>query len=87
MVAHQNAICISRVAKTKASFTWRCFPDAFKYLPPALWLQKYVIDRVLEDDGATGDQYGPYAPEHIKEERERLKKQKVRLHHTLCYMQ
>lgn len=57
------------------------------YLLPALWLQKYVIDRVLEDDGATGDQYGPYAPEHIKEERERLKKQKVRLHHTRCYVQ
>lgn len=55
-----------------------------KYLLPALWLQKYVIDRVLEDDGATGDQYGPYAPEHVKEERERLKKQKVGLHCRRC---
>ena len=41
-------------------------------------LQKYVIDRVLEDDGVTGDQYGPYTPETIKEERERLKIDKVR---------
>lgn len=46
-------------------------------------LQKYVIDRLLEDDGATGDQYGPYDADHIKEERERIKRQKVRLHQTL----
>ena len=40
-------------------------------------LQKYVIDGILEDDGATGDQYGPYDPETIKEERQRLKQRKV----------
>ena len=46
-------------------------------------LQKYVIDRVLEDDGVTGDQYGPFNPEHIKEERERLKQSKVSTCHLL----
>ena len=46
-------------------------------------LQKYVIDRVLEDDGVTGDQYGPFNAEHIKEERERLKQSKVSTHHIL----
>ena len=40
-------------------------------------MQKYVIDRILEDDGVTGDQYGPYDAETIKEERQRLKGEKV----------
>lgn len=50
-------------------------------------LQKYVIDRLLEDDGATGDQYGPYDAEHVKEERDRIKRQKVRLRHVLGYVE
>ncbi|DBA84015.1 hypothetical protein WJX77_008857 [Trebouxia sp. C0004] len=41
-------------------------------------LKKYVIDRILEDDGVTGDQYGPYDAETIKEERQRLKGEKAR---------
>lgn len=47
-------------------------------------LQKYVIDRVLEDDGITGDQYGSFAPEHIKEERQRLKQERVSLYLACC---
>ena len=49
-------------------------------------LQKYVIDRILEDDGVTGDQYGPYDEETIKEERQRLKGEKVsRQHDCVCF--
>jgi len=36
-----------------------------------------VIDHILEDDGVTGDQYGPFDAETIKEERQRLKGEKV----------
>ena len=36
-----------------------------------------VLDRVLEEDGLTGDQYGPYDPEFVAEERDRLKHRKV----------
>ena len=37
-----------------------------------------VLDRVLEEDGITGDAYGPYDPEFIQEERERIAREKVR---------
>lgn len=40
-------------------------------------LKKFVIDRVLEDDGAVGDQYGPFEPETIAENREILQRRKV----------
>lgn len=39
-------------------------------------LKKFVIDRVLEDDGAVGDQYGPFEPETIAENREILQRRK-----------
>lgn len=42
-------------------------------------LKKFVIDRILEDDGAVGDQYGPFEPETIAENREVLQRRKVRL--------
>lgn len=45
-----------------------------------------MIDRVLEDDGITGDQYGSFAPDHIKEERQRIKQERVRLLSTPCYV-
>ena len=38
-----------------------------------------VLDRVLEEDGITGDAYGPYDPEFVQEERERITREKVRL--------
>lgn len=37
-----------------------------------------VLDRVLEEDSVTGDAYGPYDAEHVKEERARLRVQKAR---------
>lgn len=40
-------------------------------------LKKFVIDRLLEDDGAVGDQYGPFEPETIAENREVLQRRKV----------
>lgn len=36
-----------------------------------------VLDRVLEEDGITGDAYGLFEPEFVKEERERVKREKV----------
>ena len=39
-----------------------------------------MIDHILEDDGVTGDQYGPFDAETIKEERQRLKGEKVSGH-------
>ncbi|KAK9825802.1 hypothetical protein WJX74_008690 [Apatococcus lobatus] len=39
-------------------------------------LKKFVIDRILEDDGAVGDQYGPFEPETIVENREVLQRRK-----------
>jgi hypothetical protein len=36
-----------------------------------------VLDRALEEDGITGDQYGPYDPDYVKEERKRTQSEKV----------
>ena len=36
-----------------------------------------MLDRVLEEDGITGDQYGPYDEEFIAEERDRQQYDKV----------
>ena len=38
----------------------------------------FVLDRLLEEDGVTGDQYGPYDPAFVASERERLREDKVR---------
>ncbi|CAL8463424.1 g2958 [Coccomyxa elongata] len=38
----------------------------------------FVLDRVLEEDGITGDAYGPYDAEFIQEERERIARDKER---------
>ena len=35
-------------------------------------VQIFVFDRLVEDDGVRGDEYGPFDPLTIKEERERL---------------
>ncbi len=40
-------------------------------------LKKFVIDRILEDDGAVGDQYGPFEPETIAENRDVLRRRRV----------
>ncbi|KAK9864064.1 hypothetical protein WJX84_001938, partial [Apatococcus fuscideae] len=39
-------------------------------------LKIFVIDRLLEDDGAVGDQYGPFEPETIAENRDVLRRRK-----------
>ena len=39
--------------------------------------QVFVLDRVLEEDGITGDAYGPYDAEFVAEERERAQRDKV----------
>jgi hypothetical protein len=38
----------------------------------------WVLDRVLEEDGVTGDAYGPFEPDFVQEERARIKRDKVR---------
>ena len=43
----------------------------------ALLLQILVLDRVLEEDGVTGDAYGPYEKELVAKERERVAREKV----------
>ena len=40
-------------------------------------LQVFVLDRVLEEDGITGDAYGPYDPDLVDEERRRVAREKV----------
>ncbi len=40
--------------------------------------QVFVLDPLLEEDGVTGDQYGPYDPAFVASERERLRDDKVR---------
>ena len=42
-------------------------------------LQVFVLDRVLEEDGITGDAYGPYDADIVAEERERVAREKVLL--------
>lgn len=42
-------------------------------------LQVFVLDRVLEEDGITGDAYGPYDAVFVAEERERVAREKVLL--------
>ncbi len=42
-----------------------------------MWRQVFVLDRVLEEDGVTGDAYGPYDADFVAEERERLQRDKV----------
>ena len=37
-----------------------------------------VLDRMLEEDGVTGDAYGPYDADLVERERARLRVQKVR---------
>ncbi len=37
----------------------------------------FVLDRVLEEDGITGDAYGPYDPDFVVEERQRVAREKV----------
>lgn len=39
----------------------------------------FVLDRVLEEDGITGDAYGPYDADIVAEERERVAREKVLL--------
>ena len=39
--------------------------------------QVFVLDRVLEEDGMTGDAYGPYDADFVAEERERVAQEKV----------
>lgn len=46
-------------------------------LKPGPVPQVFVLDRVLEEDGITGDQYGPYDEEFIAEERDRQQYDKV----------
>lgn len=41
--------------------------------------QFLVLDRLLEEDGVTGDAYGPYDPDFVEEERDRLAQDKVHL--------
>ena len=41
--------------------------------------QVFVLDRLLEEDGVTGDQYGPYDPAFVASERERVRQDKVRM--------
>ena len=50
----------------------------------AVLLQVLVLDRVLEEDGVTGDAYGPYEAEAVLKERERVAREKVLppSHHT-----
>ena len=43
----------------------------------AALLQILVLDRVLEEDGVTGDAYGPYEKELVAKERERVAREKV----------
>ena len=40
-------------------------------------LQIFVLDRVLEEDGVTGDAYGPYEAGLVAKERERVAREKV----------
>lgn len=42
-----------------------------------LLLQIFVLDRVLEEDGITGDAYGPYDTDFVVEERQRVAREKV----------
>ena len=42
--------------------------------------QVFVLDRLLEEDGMTGDAYGPYDPEFVAEERQRVAREKVLFH-------
>jgi hypothetical protein len=37
----------------------------------------FVLDRVLEEDGITGDAYGPYDADFVVEERQRVAREKV----------
>lgn len=45
--------------------------------PRSFMLQVFVLDRLIEDDGVRGDEYGPYDKETVSEERARLEREKV----------
>ena len=60
--------CIASAAQTLA---------AMQRQQVALLLQILVLDRVLEEDGVTGDAYGPYEKELVAKERERVAREKV----------
>lgn len=52
-----------------------------KWLIPVVLVAQFlfkvlVLDRILEEDGITGDAYGPYNPEYIEDERARRKEEK-----------
>eukprot|EP01025_Chloroclados_australasicus_P010362 TRINITY_DN1417_c0_g2_i1.p1 TRINITY_DN1417_c0_g2~~TRINITY_DN1417_c0_g2_i1.p1 ORF type:complete len:423 (-),score=75.93 TRINITY_DN1417_c0_g2_i1:423-1691(-) len=38
----------------------------------------FIVDRLIEEDGWKGDQYGPYEPDFVKEERKRIQDEKRR---------
>lgn len=40
-------------------------------------MQVFVLDRLIEDDGVRGDEYGPFDKETAAEERSRLQRDKV----------
>lgn len=40
-------------------------------------LKLFVIDRVIEDDACTGDQYGPFDEATVKANREQLSKERA----------
>ena len=40
-------------------------------------LQVFVLDRLIEDDGIRGDEYGEFEKTVVAEERARLKREKV----------
>lgn len=52
-----------------------------KWLIPVVLVAQFlfkvlVLDRILEEDGITGDAYGPYDPEYIEDERARRKEER-----------
>lgn len=52
-----------------------------KWLIPVVVVAQFlfkvlVLDRILEEDGITGDAYGPYDPEYVEDERARRKEEK-----------
>ena len=52
--------------------------DSGRRFPAIHGAQVFVLDRLLEEDGVTGDQYGPYDPDFVVSERERQRRDKVR---------
>lgn len=69
-VVEESSLCLQHLRQLPCILVQSCMGDSGL-------VQVFVLDRVLEEDGVTGDAYGPYDADFVAEERARVSREKV----------